>query len=250
MIRLLLLSLLSLPFRAFSQDVSLLLHQGAQLESIFREEDALHIYQEVLRIQPGNIVALCRCGDLNCRIGNRQESKDKKIEYFKTGRAYADAAYRLDSTNSEVNAVMAFCIGRMILLQSGREKVAGAGAIKRYAENAIRYDPANYKAYHILGRWHYEVSGLNLLERLLARWFYGALPDASLQESIKDYEKSMALRPDFMLNYLELAKACHRDGQKARSIRLLRHLATLSDEMYDDRTVRREGSQLLAGWQE
>ena len=250
MIRLLLLSLLSLPFRAFSQNVSLLLHQAAQLESTFREEEALHIYQNVLQIQPGNIVALCHCSDLDCRIGNRQDSKEKKIAYFKAGRAYADAAYKIDSTNSEANIVMAFSIGRMILLQSGREKVAGAGAIKRYAEKAITYDPANYKAYHILGRWHYEISGLNVIERLLARWFYGALPDASLQESIRDYEKSMALRPDFMLNYLELAKACYRDGQKARAIQLLRHLESLSDEMYDDRTVRREGGQLLADWLE
>ncbi len=250
MIRLLLLSLLAVPFRAFTQDVSTLLRQGAQLESAFREEEALKAYQEALRIQPHNIIALCHCSDLCCRIGNRQESKEKKMDYFSAGRSYADSAYGLDSTNSEVNIVMAFSIGRIILLQSGREKVAGAGAIKRYAENAIRYDPANYKAWHILGRWHYEVSGLGLIERTLARWFYGALPDASLQESIKDYERSMALRPGFMLNYLELAKACRRDGQKARAIQLLRHLDTLSDGMYDDRTVRREGQQLLAEWQE
>ncbi len=250
MIRLLLLVLLTLPFRAFTQDIPTLLRQAAQLESAFREEEALRAYQEVLRLQPANIFALCHCSDLDCRIGNRQDSRDKKIDYFKTGRAYADAAYRLDSTNSEANIVMAFSIGRMILLQSGREKVAGAGAIKRYAENAITYDPGNYKAWHILGRWHYEISGLNVIERTLARWFYGALPDASLQEAIGDYEKSMALRPDFMLNYLELAKACRRDGQKTRAIQLLRHLETLSDGMYDDRTVRREGRELLAALQE
>jgi tetratricopeptide (TPR) repeat protein len=250
MIRLLFLLILAVPFQAFTQNVSTLLHQGAQLESAFNEEEALKVYQQALHIEPHNIIALCHCSDLDCRIGNRQESKEKKMDYFKAARSYADSAYQLDSTNSEVNIVMAFSIGRIILLQSGREKVAGAGAIKRYAENAIKYDPANYKAWHILGRWHYEVSGLGLIERTLARWFYGALPDASLQESIRDYEKSMALRPDFMLNYLELAKACHRDGQKARAIQLLQHLGTLTDEMYDDRTVRREGQQLLAEWQE
>ena len=209
---------------------------------------SLQTYQEVLHIQPGNIIALCHCGDLDCRIGNRQEAKEKKIAYFKAGRAYADAAYRIDSTNSEANIVMAFSIGRMILLQSGREKVAGAGAIKRYAENAIKYDPANYKGYHILGRWHYEVSKLNFIERAFARWFFGALPEASLSEAIRNYEKSMSLRPDFMLNYLELAKALHRDGQDVRAVALLRRLDGLHDEMYDDRTVRAEGKRLLEEW--
>ena len=249
MTRLLPLLFLTLSFRAFTQDVPALLQQAAWLESSFKEEEALVKYQEIIKLQPHNVFALCHCSDLNCRIGNRQDSRDKKIGYFKAGRDYANIAWRLDSTNSEANVVMAFSIGRMILLESGREKVAGAGAIKRYAENAIRYDPGNYKAWHILGRWHYEVSGLNFIERTLAKWLYGALPDASLQEPIRDYEKSMSLRPDFMLNYLELARACHRDGQNARAIQLLRRLDSLKDGMYDDRQVRREGRQLLAEWQ-
>lgn len=249
MTRLFLPLLLTLSFRALSQDVPALLQQAARLESAFREEDALVKYQEIVKLQPHNVFALCHCSDLSCRIGNRQDSRDKKIGYFKAGHDYADVAWHLDSTNSEANVVMAFSIGRMILLESGREKVAGAGAIKRYAGDAIRYDPGNYKAWHILGRWHYEISGLNFIERMLAKWFYGALPDASLQESIHDYEKSMSLRPDFMLNYLELAKACHRDGQNARAIQLLRRLDSLKDGMYDDRQVRREGRQLLAEWQ-
>jgi tetratricopeptide (TPR) repeat protein len=249
MTRLLPLMFLTLSFRAFTQDVPALLQQAAWLESSFKEEEALVKYQEIIKLQPQNVFALCHCSDLDCRIGNRQDSRDKKIGYFKAGRDYANTAWRLDSTNSEANVVMAFSIGRIILLESGREKVAGAGAIKRYAENAIKYDPGNYKAWHILGRWHYEVSGLNFIERTLAKWFYGALPDASLQESIRDYEKSMSLHPGFMLNYLELARACHRDGQNARAIQLLRRLDSLKDGMYDDRQVRREGQQLLAEWE-
>ena len=118
-------------------------------------------------------------------------------------------------------------------------------AIRRYAERAIRYDPSNFKAYHILGRWHYEVSKLNVVERAFARWFYGALPEASLEESIRYYEKSLALRPDFMLNYLELARAFHRQGQDMRAVAMLRRMEGLHDEMYDDRTVRAEGKKLL-----
>ena len=123
-----------------------------------------------------------------------------------------------------------------------------AVAIKRYAERAIRYDPANYKAYIILGRWNYEVSNLNFFERTFARWFYGDLPSASLDDAIRDYEKSLALRPDFMLNYFELAKALHRDGQDRRAIGLLQKMEGLHDEMYDDRTVRAEGKKFLQEW--
>ena len=219
--------------------------KAAQLEAGFKEGQALPVYQQVLQLQPRNIAALCRCSDLSCRIGNREADRGKKIDYFKAGYRYAQNAYRLDSTNSEVNVVMAFSLARMALIQSGKEKVAAANEIKRFAEQAKRYDPANYKAYHILGRWNYEVSNLNFIERTLARWFFGALPQATLAESIRNYEKSMALRPDFMLNYFELARAWRREGKKDKAIALLRRMETLRDGMYDDRIVRKEGRQLL-----
>ena len=238
--------LLLLPYRTSAQNAAALLSRGAQLEVAFREEEALPVYQQVVQTDPHNLTALCHCSDLSCRIGNRQRDRERKIAFFRAGYGYAQSAYRLDSTNAEVNIVMAFSLARMALIQSGREKVAAAGDIKRYAEQAIRYDPSNYKAWHILGRWHYEVSNLSFIERTLARWFFGALPEASLEEAIRDYEKSRALRPDFMLNYLELAKAWRREGQKEKAIALLVRLESLHDAMYDDRTVRKEGRQLLA----
>ena len=222
-----------------------MLRQAAQLEARFREEEALPVYQQVLRIQPDQVVALCRCSDLSCRIGNRQTNKEKKIAFFTAGNAYARSAWRLDSTNSEVNIAMAFSLARMALIQSGKERVATARDIKRYAENAIRYDPKSYKAWHILGRWNYEVSGLNPIEKFFARWFFGALPEASLDDAIASYEKSMALKPDFMLNYYELARCYRRQGQKDKAIRLLRQMDALKDEMYDDRQIREQGHQLL-----
>jgi len=243
--RVILVLLLAVPFAAFSQDLTNLLHQAARLESEFREEEALPAYQEVLHLQPRNLVALCKCSDLSCRIGNRQPNKEKKIDYFKAGYGYAQAAWLLDSTDAEVNIVMAFSLARMALIQSGKERVASANEIRRHAENAIKYDPRNYKGYHILGRWNYEVSGLNFLERTFARWFFGTLPDASLEDAIGYYEKSKALNPGFILNYFELARAYHREGKKDEAIRLLRQMDTLKDEMYDDREVRKEGKALL-----
>jgi len=233
------------PFIAAAQDVAGLLRQAGQLEAQFREEEALPKYQEVLRLQPHQVAALCRSSDLSCRIGNRQTNRDRKIVMFKEGYAYALSAWRLDSTNSEVSIAMAFSLARMALIQSGKERIATARDIKRYAENAIRYDPRCYKAWHILGRWNYEVSGLNPLEKLFARWFFGALPEASLDEAIAGYEKSMSLRPDFMLNYYELARCWRREGQKDKAIRLLHQMDNLKDEMYDDREVRQQGRQLL-----
>jgi tetratricopeptide (TPR) repeat protein len=240
---------LSLPFLCLAQDPSLLQRQAARLEASFKEEEALEKYQEVVRLQPHNVMMLCRCSDLSCRIGHRQGSREKEESYYRSARTYAETAYRLDPKNSEASVVMAFSLARMALMEGPREKVEAARAIKSYAEKAIQLDPSNYKAYHILGRWNYEVSNLNSFERTLARWFYGRIPDGSLKEAIAFYEKSMQLKPGLLVNYLELAKACRRDGQNERALQLLKHIDVLADEIYDDQAVRQEAKKLLSRWQ-
>jgi hypothetical protein len=234
------------PFRSAAQDVTPLLNRGAQLEAAFKEDEALAAYQNAVQLQPNNIFALIHCSDLLCRVGHRLPDKNKMIANFRTAYTYAQRAYRIDSTNSEANVMMAFALARLALDQDGKERVASAKEIRRYAEQAIHDDPDNYKAYHILGRWHYEVSNLNFLERTLARWFFGALPESSMNESITNLEKSRALKPDFLLNYFELARAWHREGKDDKAVTLLQQMDRIPDEMVDDRTVRTQGRQLLA----
>ncbi|MDR3713900.1 MAG: hypothetical protein P4L51_13850 [Puia sp.] len=240
--------MLILPFRNFAQDPSVLLKEAARLEGEFKESEAFVTYAEVLKLQPDNLFALCKCSDLCCRIGGRQTDKAKKITYFKAGKNYAEAAYRLNPNNCDANIVMAFSTARMALVEGGKEKVVSAGAIKQYAEKAIQCDPSNFKAYHILGRWHYEISSLNNVEKTLAKWFCGPLPEASLQESIRNFEKSRSLDPAFIPNYLELARAYEREGQRSKAVQLLVYMMTLPDRMYDDRRAKHEGQQLLEEW--
>ncbi len=99
------------------------------------------------------------------------------------------------------------CTGQGFAVAGTRERVILAKDVRYYAENAIRLDPDNFRAYHILGRWNYEVSNLSLAEKSFARIFYGNLPSASLDKAISDFEKSRSLNPGFILNYLELAKS-------------------------------------------
>jgi tetratricopeptide (TPR) repeat protein len=237
-----------LPFKIFAQDPAVLLREAAGLESEFKENEAFLKYAEILKLQPTSLFALCKCSDLCCRIGSRQSDKAKKIDYFKAGRTYAETAYRLNPNNCDANVAMAFSMARMAIIEGGKEKVIAANAIKQYAEKAIQCDPYNFKAYHILGRWHYEISGMNGVEKTLAKWFCGPLPEASLGKSIQFFEKSKSLDPAFIPNYLELARAYNREGQKGKAIGMLNYMMTLPDKMYDDRRAKSEGRQLLEDW--
>ncbi|HYE55220.1 MAG TPA: hypothetical protein VD996_10265 [Chitinophagaceae bacterium] len=237
--------LLILPVPLLAQDIPTLLREAERLEQGFREAEALQKYKEVLRLQPNHLTALCKSSDLSSRIGHRQTNKTTQAEYYKAAKTYAEAALKVNPHSAEANFVMSVAMGRMAMLTSGKEKLQYVNEIRRYAENTLKYDPNNFKAYHVLGKWHYEVSNLSSFERTMAKLLFGALPKASLRDAIMYYEKSRSLEPNFPINYLELAKAYHRNDETKKAVDLLTRLQTIPNRIEDDARIKKEGKQLL-----
>ncbi|MFI5124611.1 MAG: hypothetical protein ACHQDF_04740 [Chitinophagales bacterium] len=240
---------LALPSLLLSQDLNPLLREAQQQESSFHENEAFLKYAEILKLQPNHLIALCKCSELSSRIGARLSGKDKMQEYFIAAKNYASAALRLDANSSDANFVMALALGRLSLIAGTRERIVLARDIKKYAETSIRLDPSNFKPYHVLGKWNYEVSNLNVAERSIARLIYGGLPAASLKQSIYYFEKSRSLNPSFLLNYLELARAYHRENEKEKAFELLHTVLALPSMIYDDTRVKATAKELLKEWQ-
>ena len=237
--------LFMLPLNVVSQDISTLTKEAEKLESSFREYDALQKYKEILRHQPTNLIALCRASDLCSRIGHREQDKAKKADYYKAAKTYAEVALKVNAQSPEANFVMAVAMGRMAMIANGKDKVQYVNEIKRYAENALKYDPNSFKAYHVLGKWNYEVSNLSAVERGLAKLLFGGIPRATLQDAIRYYEKSKSLEANFALNYLELAKAYHRNKQDDKAKELLKKLESLPNKIEDDTRIKKEAKDLL-----
>jgi tetratricopeptide (TPR) repeat protein len=249
MLRLLALLIIGFPKLLFSQQIPQLLAEAALQENNFHENEAFLKYAEVLRLDPSNLTALWKCSELSSRIGARQADKTAMRPYFLAARNYAAAALRVNPNSSDANFVMAFALGRVSVISSTKERVMLARDVKYYAENAVRLDPDNFRAYHILGRWNYDVSDLSLAEKSFARIFYGKLPTATLQDAIADFEKSRSLNPGFILNYYELARSYHRLNEDKKAIANLRIVLGLPNMMYDDTRVKVNARQLLTEWQ-
>jgi tetratricopeptide (TPR) repeat protein len=229
------------------QNIVVLLQQAERLEKT-NQEAAFSKYQEIIKLQPTHLKALIKCSEMCSSIGHRQENKENKISYFKAARKFAEIALRLHPNDAEANFVMSIAMGRMALISSGKQKIEAVNDIKKYAELSIKNDPNNFKAYHVLGRWHYEVSNLGAVERTAAKILYGGLPPASLTEAIAYYEKSKALNAAFALNYLELGKAYYRNHQKEKAMATLSFLSTIANTTVDDTRVKAEGKKLMLEW--
>lgn len=239
------LLLLILPFENNAQDINTLLKDAQQLEASFKEPEALQKYLDVLRYQPNNLSALIRTSELYSILGKHQGTKDKQKEYYRNARAYAQKALHVNGNSSDANVVMALAMGRMALIASGDEKIKAIKEVKTYSEKSIQLDPNNYKGYHVLAKWHYEVSDLNSVEKWLVKVAYEALPKASLEDAIRYYEKSKQLNPSFLLNYLELAKAWHRKSNDKKAVELIETMLKMPNKIAEDANIKVKGKKLL-----
>jgi tetratricopeptide (TPR) repeat protein len=242
------LLLLLYPFFTTGQDAAVLLKEAEKLETAPAESAALEKYKEVLKIAPNDVYALSKCSELCSRIGNRQADAKTRDNYYAWAKNYASAALKINSNSSEANCAMAIALGRMALTKSSKEKLNSAKLIKQYVDIALQQDAANYKAWHVLGKWHYELSILNMLERTIVKVFFGGLPKASLQEAVNAYEQARKLSPGFVMNYLEQAKAYKAAGEKEKAIAALNTMLTLPNRTEDDAPVKEAGKKLLKQW--
>jgi tetratricopeptide (TPR) repeat protein len=247
-------ALLSILFVSFffvavsAQDINALLKEGYRLEAIPNEKASFQKFKEVLKLHATNIYALNKCSELCTRIGQRETNEKLRSDYYTAAKIYAETALKVDPNNSDANCAMAMALGRNSMSKSAKEKLATAREVKKYADKSVKFDAQNWKAWHVLGRWNYELSNLNAVEKTVVKVFYGGMPPASLKESINAFERARALRPEFLLNYLEMAKAYKENNNKARAISYLNLMFTLPIHTEDDVAIKEKGRAMLKEW--
>lgn len=228
-----------------AQDVQYLIKQGSELEKAMKDEEALLKYLEALKLAPNDLRSLCKASELYSILGNRQQDKKKKMDYFKAAKTYASSALAQSSSDADANYAMAVAMGRMALISSGKEKVQNVRDIKKYCDAALLANPGHFRALHVLGKWHLEVTTLNFAEKAALKVIYGGLPPASLAQAIANFEKARTIDPGFVLNYLELAKAYKENGQSDKAIEVLNRMAKLPPKTADDPSYKAEGKKML-----
>ena len=232
-----------------AQDILALTSAADKMELMMDENGALNKFKEILKIQPTNIYALNKCSELCSRIGKRQSNKKITNDFYDAAKAYAAIALKLDPKNSEANCVMAIALGRSSLNKGGKEKITTAKEIKKYVDISLKTDPQNFKAWHVLGRWNYELSNLNFIERAAAKLLYGSIPFGSVQQAIFAFEKANSIVSGFILNYLELAKAYYKNDETGKAITTINKMLLLPNHTQDDAAIKSEGRLLLKKYQ-
>ncbi len=232
-----------------AQDINSIVREADRLEDLPNETAAFNKFREVLKINPTHIYSLAKASQLSSRIGARETIPKTRDSWYTTAITYANKAVTLAPLDDDANVAVAMALGKASLTKSGKEKLKSAKEIKKRVDIALKTNPNNYLAWHILGRWHYEISNISSVERTAAKIFYGPIPAGSVKNAIMYFEKARTLMPHFILNYVELAKAYHKDGQVSKAISLLNAIQSFPLNTEDDARLKTEGLRMSKDWE-
>jgi tetratricopeptide (TPR) repeat protein len=229
--------------RADSLDA--LMSKGDALDQRLDNRRALDTYLAAEKLGPPNAELLRRIAREYGELMADTDSGDQKRELGQQALDYAKKAVAADPHNAMAQLAMAVCYGRLAPLLDNKTKIAYSRLVKEHADESLALDPNNDLTYNVLGSWNYELAGLNPFLRALAGMIYGRLPDASYEESVKDFQKALQLNPNRLANHIGLGRAYAALGKTAEARAELRRGLSMPNQEKDDPFVKEQGRETL-----
>ena len=232
-----------------AQSVEVLLAEALATERTPNEVLALAKYKKIYAAHTSNITAVVKISELNSRIGSRENNVEKRDAYYKEAEKFANHALKLNPKSDIANVAKAMVLGKISLGKPAKEKIRLAKEVKKYADIALNTNSNNYVAWHIVGRWHFELASISAIERAAAKVFVAVIPVGSIDKAIQYFEKARSIAPTFTLNSLELAKAYHKANNDTKAIALLKELQGFAVTTDDDNYSKKLARDLIKEWQ-
>ncbi len=194
----------SIPVNA-ENDVTLLIAKGDSLFNLLDDNGALIQYVAALDVDSMNYEANWKASRAFTDVGETIEDDDERAEFYLKGSKLARRAVNIDSTGAKGHLYLSIALGRVALDAGAKERIKLSKEIKKEVDLAIKYDPNDDTAYHVLGRWNRKLSNLSWIEKGFADMFLGGVPeDASEENAVAAFKKAIELKPSHINHHLEL----------------------------------------------
>jgi tetratricopeptide (TPR) repeat protein len=206
-------ALLSWRCVADSLSVSNLLATGDLHDQQGETQAAIKAFLDADELAPNNAEILVRLAKQYCDCMHGVTKAEAK-NFAGKALDCSLKAVKADPQNPKAHVCAAVCYAKNFPYLDNQTRVDYSRQIKAEAEKAIMLDPTFDLAYHMLGRWHFEVSNMNIFVKGLVRIAYGGLPKASREMAIQNFKKAVALLPNRIINHLQLARCYHTTGRE------------------------------------
>jgi tetratricopeptide (TPR) repeat protein len=199
--------------------------------------------EQMRQARPQDPEVLWRLARVKVDVGEQTRDKNKQRALYLDAHRDAEAAVQAGPNSADTYLTRAITAGRVALLSGSREKVERSRGVKEDVDRAIALDPANASAYHVRGRWNYEVADLGFVERAVVKVVYGGLPDASFEQAARDFQQALQVE-DKVIHHLELGRTYLKLGRKAEAQAEFLRVLALPDTDPDDPMHKQEARRL------
>jgi tetratricopeptide (TPR) repeat protein len=228
-----------------SADISTLLAQGDAFDARLDTAHALESYLEAERLGSTDVGTLNRIARQYALSMNDTRSEEQQRQLGEKALAYAMRAIETDPNNAKAQLSVAICYGRLISLVGARTKVEYSRLIKEHADLALKLDPSDSYAWHVLGAWNYELAQMSTVMRAVVKVVYGGVPPASNEEAVRLFRKAVELAPERVSHHAELGRALLAQGDSARARGEFETALALPSREKDDPESKRRAREAL-----
>ncbi|MGI8430728.1 MAG: hypothetical protein ACR2MW_00335, partial [Chthoniobacterales bacterium] len=180
---------------SWSQSAGEFIRKGDISDARFDGGAALQSYLAAEKLEPKNVALLVHISRAYRYLMSDTAKTSEKLRLGALAVRYAERAASLGPRDGNAQLAVAISYGKLQPLVSSGEKVRTARTIKSQAQKALRLDPRNDLAWHVLGRWNMGYAELTGLKRKLAEITYGTLPAPTSAAASKCFEHAIALNP-------------------------------------------------------
>lgn len=229
-----------------AQSVSNLMSKGDVADRSFDPAAALESYLPAEKMDPDNVKLLLRISRQYRHLMSDTGSKSKKVEYGRVALTYDMRLVELAPRDSDAQLSVAITYGKMMPFLSKKEQVAASPVVKAAADKSLKLNSRNDTAWHVLGRWNQALANVSGIKRALGGMLYGDLPSGSYEESVKCFNKAIAIDPNRSRNYIELGHTYALAGQPDNARKFLQKGLSMPNKEKDDPEIKELGRKTLA----
>lgn len=230
-----------------SADFAALVTKGDIHDRKLEPTQALGFYLPAEKLNPNDARLLVKIARQYVFRMSELPKKADKIQSGRTALLYAERAVALAPGECDPHLSVAICWGKLTPLLGNREKVAASRQIKSSADRAVRLDPKNDYAWHLLGRWHQSLANIGGATRTVVKLIYGGLPAASNEEAVECFKKAIAIHPERLIHTIELGRTYAMMGRTAEARTWIARGLAMPNREKDDPETKQRGRETLAG---
>lgn len=216
------------------------------LDAAGKAAEALALLTEEDRRQPENAEILRRIAKQYDRLALAASSDEDRDDLLEKALDAAQRAVSAGPQNSKAHLCLAIVYGRIAQRESPRRQIELSKLIRDEAELATKLDSRNDIAWHVLGRWNFEMASVNPVLRRLAEIIYGKFPDASKERAVECFRKAIETGPPRVMHHVEYGLVLAAMGEKKDARKQLETGLSLPAKDQEDEDTQQRARRALS----